>query len=156
MQSKKSIAATKHGMSNTRPYRIWRGMRQRCDNPDARLKRWYEGVSYDQRWKSFEQFWLDMGPTYQDGLTLDRKDSRKDYTAENCRWVTMKDQSRNRRDNVLIPHNGKMLCATDYADAVGLPRTLIYSRMKNKVPLNRLALPSRKKQQHRKQPEPVL
>jgi hypothetical protein len=145
MKSKKSIAATKHGMSNTRPYNIWRGMKSRCDNPDKRLVRWYNEISYEPRWADFQEFWNDMREGYADGLTLDRIDSTKNYCADNCRWVDMKAQSRNRRDNVMIPYQGEMICASDYADRVGLPRSLIYKRVEAGVPFDMLALPSRKR-----------
>ncbi len=156
MKSKKSIAATKHGMSNTRPYRIWSGMKTRCDNPSKRLERWYAGISYDPRWKDFQAFWDDMGATYADGLTLDRIDSTKDYCAGNCRWVDMKAQSRNRRDNVMVPYDGKMICASDYADKVGLPRALIYKRIQTGVPFEKLSAPSRKKSYYGRDAQPVL
>lgn len=134
-----------HGMTKTRQYNIWRGMKLRCNRPDSRLKRWYENINYDPRWESFDAFWEDMKEGYADHLTLDRIDSQKDYSKENCRWITMKQQSRNRRDNIYLEHNGQKLCVTDFAKAVGLPRSLIYSRIKNNCPIEKLTEPSRKR-----------
>jgi hypothetical protein len=140
------MAGTKptHGMSKTRPYRIWRGLRQRCDAPRPYHARWYTGISYDPRWKSFKSFWEDMKDGYAENLTLDRIDSAKNYCKENCRWVTMKEQSRNRRDNIWLNHNGIKLCVTDFASAVRLPRSLIYKRLENGCSLENLTKPSRK------------
>jgi len=134
-----------HGMSKTRPYHIWRMMKTRCDNPNPRLARFYNGISYDPKWKTFEGFWQDMQAGYDESLTLDRIDSKKNYCKDNCRWATMKEQSRNRKDNVLIPYNGETLCASDFADKVGLPRSLIYTRVARGEPLHMLSRPSRKK-----------
>ena len=145
LMSYQAINATKHGMSRTRQYRIWRGMRLRCEKPRGRSKRWYSGVSYDPKWKSFEGFWEDMADGYSDHLTLDRIDPSQGYSKSNCRWVDMKLQSRNRRDNVWVPYKGQMLCASDYADEVGLPRALIYQRIKRGVPIEELDAPSRKR-----------
>lgn len=144
--SYQAINATKHGMSRTRQYHIWRGMRERCNNPDARHARWYTGITYDPDWHTFEGFWQDMKDGYADNLTLDRIDSGKNYCKANCRWITMKDQARNRKNNVMLPYKGQMLCVSDYADKIGLPRALIYQRVQRGVAINELATPSRKKQ----------
>ena len=146
MKTYNAINATKHGLSRTRQYRIWRGMKVRCDTPTERLSRWYSGISYEPRWADFTEFWSDMAEGYADHLTLDRIDSTKDYCAENCRWVDMKQQSRNRRDNVNIPFEGAILCVSDFADRVGLPRSLIYQRVKRGVSLHALTAPPRKGQ----------
>ena len=145
MENKKALAATRHGMSRTRPYGIWNSMRRRCNNPDARLARWYSGITYDSAWDKFENFWADMQDGYADNLTLDRIDSSKDYSKENCRWVDMKAQARNRRNNVWIPYEGEMLCVTDVANKVGISRSLLYKRLENNCPLERLFEPSRKR-----------
>jgi predicted DNA-binding transcriptional regulator AlpA len=144
MLSTRALAATKHGMSRSRPYRIWRGFRQRCDSPSERHARWYTGISYDPKWKTFKGFWEDMKEGYADHLTLDRIDSSKDYCKENCRWATMKEQSRNRKDTIFIPYNGEMLCVTDVAKKVGMNRSLLYKRLENNCPLDKLFRPSRK------------
>jgi len=145
MQNARAIAATIHGMSRSRPYRIWRGLRSRCDNPDKRHARWYSDISYHPSWRMFENFWADMGDTYADGLTLDRIDSTKDYYKDNCRWVTMHQQSRNRKDTIFLPHNGEMVCVTDFAAAHNVKRAILYQRIKRGVPLDQILLPSRKK-----------
>ena len=144
--SYQAINATTHGMSRTRQYRIWRGMRERCNSPDTRHARWYTGITYEPDWNTFEGFWQDMKDGYADNLTLDRIDPSKDYCKANCRWLTMKDQSRNRRDNVWVEYEGQTLCVSDYADKIGLPRALIYQRVKRGVALTELASLSRKKQ----------
>jgi hypothetical protein len=56
MLSPKALAATKHGMSRSRPYRIWRSMKVRCERPSERLARWYTGISYDPKWKFLRGF----------------------------------------------------------------------------------------------------
>ena len=144
MQSVRSLAATKHGMSRTRPYHVWCGMKTRCDNKLRDGARWYAGVSYTPSWESFSAFWCDMSEGYADDLTLERKDVTKGYSKENCIWIPLKDQSKNRRDTILIDIDGVKMCLSDYAKKVGLNRAMLYSRYKNGVPLSELAKPSRK------------
>jgi hypothetical protein len=144
MLSKKALAATKHGMSRSRPYSIWNSMRRRCNNPDSRLVKWYTNISYDYKWNTFQGFWEDMKDGYADYLTLDRIDSSKNYCKENCRWATMKEQSRNRKDTIFLPYNGQMLCVTDFAEKIGIKRALLYQRIKRGEPLEMLIRVSRK------------
>ena len=64
-------------MLNTRIYRIWRTMKQRCTNPKnisakEYLERW---ITYCDEWENFEAFYKDMWGTYKEWLTLERIDN---------------------------------------------------------------------------------
>jgi hypothetical protein len=112
-----------HGMYNTYEYRVWHGMRQRCNNPNREDYAFYgaKGVSYDTRWDSFENFYEDMGPRPTSQHQLDRyPDCTGDYTKSNCRWVLRKEQNRNRRDNVWVILDGERMCLKDACDKVGI------------------------------------
>lgn len=92
--------STKHGMCGTREYRTWMGMRARCHNPNASNFQWYgaQGVSVCKKWRdSFASFFADMGPCPSANHSLDRIDPFGDYSPENCRWVTHKEQMNNQR-----------------------------------------------------------
>lgn len=96
--SKLIVANTSHGQSGTRFYKIWQGMKKRCMNPKATSYKFYgaKGVKVCDRWISYENFAEDMQKGYNDTLTLDRIDGTKDYTPENCRWVSMSVQDYNK------------------------------------------------------------
>jgi len=117
-----------HGMSDTRPYRIWQSMKTRCTNSKQPNYERYgaRGISYTPDWETFQRFWADMSDGYADDLTLDRIDNNKPYTKDNCRWVTPAQQNRNSRSAVMIAYNGERLCLTDWAQKLNIPRKRLY------------------------------
>lgn len=88
-----------------RLYRVWRGMIERCTRPENISFRYYGqlGVTICNEWKEYAAFkkWaLDAGydPNAKRGeCTLDRIDPFKNYCPDNCRWVSMEQQNKNRR-----------------------------------------------------------
>lgn len=94
---------TKHGLSKTRLYRIWVNMIQRCTNPNATEYEYYggKGVTVCQEWRdSFTSFsdWA-IANGYEEHLTIDRRDNDKEYSPENCRWISIQEQQLNRSNN---------------------------------------------------------
>lgn len=74
-------------------------MMSRCSNPSVINYENYggRGITVCKRWKnSFAAFLKDMGERPV-GMTLDRKNSNKNYTPKNCRWATYVEQNNNQR-----------------------------------------------------------
>jgi hypothetical protein len=93
-----------HGDSNTRLYHIWEGVKQRCLDPNADNYHNYggRGIEVCNEWLnsfiSFRDWSINNG--YVDKLTIDRIDNEGNYEPSNCRWVTIKEQSKNKRTNL--------------------------------------------------------
>lgn len=112
---------------------IWHNMRQRCGNPKDRGFKWYgaRGIRVCAEWqndfRAFEAWALSNG--YQHGLTIDRRDNDLGYSPGNCRWSTIKEQERNRRNNDVIVHNGERRCLAAWAEHVGLSQAALWARI---------------------------
>jgi hypothetical protein len=107
-----------HGMTGTKPYRVWTNMKERCYKLTCKEYKWYgkRGIKICERWRnSFENFWDDMKAGYIENLTLDRTDNNKNYCKDNCRWTTQTEQSNNRRDNRIIEFNGNKKTMAEWA-----------------------------------------
>lgn len=101
---------TKHGDKRTRLYNIWCAMKKRCNNKNCTEYRNYggRGISVCLEWNDsyivFKEWALHHG--YSDSLTIERDNVNLGYYPENCRWITMAEQYRNKRDNRIITING--------------------------------------------------
>lgn len=93
-RERSSLASFRHGLTEHPLYCVWSSMKDRCNNPHNKAWRWYggKGIKVSQEWDDFTVFLSDMQPTWQAGLSLDRRDSSKGYSKENCRWVTARSQ----------------------------------------------------------------
>jgi hypothetical protein len=89
-------------------YWAWANMKKRCNSENHKDAHRYKGrgISYDAKWETFEGFCEDMLSTYERGLTLDRRDNDKGYSADNCRWATLKQQANNQSTNRRITIDG--------------------------------------------------
>lgn len=119
-----------HGMTHTRPYKIWCGIKWRF-NPNSKDYKRYggRGLELDPRWEdSFNEFWNDMKDGYSSELTIDRIDNNKGYFKENCRWATYKEQSNNRRSNIVVKYKGEKLTLSQISDKYHIDKRLLYDR----------------------------
>jgi hypothetical protein len=128
-----------HGMSRTRFYKIWKGMRVRCYNKNAKEYRNYggRGITICKEWNNFENFKRDMFVSYRYPLTIERIDNNGNYCKDNCKWITILEQSKNKRmkkltkEKVLkIREELKYEMGKDIAKKYGISRGIV-SEIKN-------------------------
>lgn len=126
----------KHNKSNTKLYRIYYGMKQRCNNPSAREYHNYggRGIKVCDEWENdFSSFYnWSIGNGYTIGLQLDRINNDENYEPNNCRWVTPIINSNNKRTCVYFEYNGKKLSINQWSRELGINKNTLWRYLRVK------------------------
>jgi hypothetical protein len=125
-------ARKSHGKAGTREYRIWLGMRARCENQNNAEWKNYggRGIKVCERWQSFENFLADMGLRPSARHTLERRNNSGHYEPGNVVWATMKEQTRNTRANVVLTLNGISHTMVEWSEITGIKSHTISARLR--------------------------
>ena len=128
----------KHGLSKTKAYKTFHGMKQRCYNPNnpeyknyggrgiSICPEWLNDVSEFCKW-ALENGWDDMKTRSEQ--TIDRIDVNGNYSPENCRIIPMSEQYFNRTDTHYVTVNGKTRTIKEWSDIYGISMTVINNRL---------------------------
>jgi hypothetical protein len=129
---------TRHGegkSGQTSPeYRTWCGIRRRCLDVNATAYSRYggRGITIHPAWvNSFKAFLASVGRKPGPQYTIERNDNNGNYEPGNVRWATHAEQNRNYSRNRILTINGLTMCASDWADRVGLPRAVVLGRLES-------------------------
>lgn len=122
------------GDIHTRLYKILHKIKFRCYNPKYPQYHYYggRGIKMCQEWlDSFDAFkeWA-LSNGYDESLSIDRIDVNGDYEPGNCRWATAKQQSRNKRNNIMIFHDGETKCLAEWCEKYNLNYPTILKRIR--------------------------
>lgn len=129
-----SEARTTHGHTRggkkPKLYGLWRGMHQRCNNPNnPRYPRYGgRGIRVDPKWDDYQTFLEDMGPRPSPEHTVGRVDNDGNYGPGNCRWETMEEQANNKSVTVFLTYKGERRSISDWARHLGVKRMFLYDR----------------------------
>jgi hypothetical protein len=128
---------TSHGMYGTRLYRVWNNMKRRCytESTPSYARYGGRGITVCAEWHDFKNFhdWAVRNGYKEDAdygdCTIDRIDNNGDYCPENCRWVSMKQQQRNRGNNRLITHDGETKTVAEWSELLQMDSSVIKTRL---------------------------
>lgn len=109
----------RHGDSETKLYRCYKSMQDRCLRKKCSAWKHYggKGIKICQEWidsfAAFREWALSHG--YKDGLTIERKDNSRGYEPENCCWIPHADQGKNTTKNVNVAAFGEIKSVAEWA-----------------------------------------
>lgn len=128
-----------HGFSKTRLYKIWAGMKTRCNNPNADNYQYYggRGIHVCDEWAndfvSFQSWALENGfeeEKPQAQCSLDRIDDDGDYCPKNCRWTTATIQCNNQKSNKKYEFDGEIHSIAEWARIKGIKYSTLKQRLR--------------------------
>ena len=124
------LSNTRHGMTDTRVWRIWKGILERCRSPSSPNYYNYggRGIKVCERWLTFENFYFDMGDP-PPKMQIDRIDTNGDYTLKNCRWTTARQNANNRRNCRYLTLGDKTMTVTEWSRELGMTPQGIHRRI---------------------------
>ena len=130
-----------HGKTRSKEYNSWRGMKERCTNPNNSHYHLYgeRGISYCEDWELFENFYRDMGDC-PEGYQLERCDVNLGYSKDNCIWddktqqafnIRLKSNNKTGKTGVTQRKNGKFYASiTIYKKVIFLGVFLTFEKAK--------------------------
>lgn len=108
-------------------------MKGKCYNVNDDHYKYYgkRGIKICDEWlndfQAFYEWSIENG--YNDNLTLDRIDVNGNYEPDNCRWITQKQQTRNRRYCKYYTINNKSLCLGEWCEILNLDYKCVWARI---------------------------
>lgn len=117
-----------------RLYSIWNNIIGRTECKNSHVYKYYggRGIAVCSEWRNsylaFKEWALNHG--YKDNLTIDRIDVNGNYEPFNCRWVDIKEQSKNKRNNVMYTIDGVTKCLQDWCEYYKINRNTVNKRLK--------------------------
>ena len=127
---------TTHGETGTPLFNVWMSMKERCRNPNVRTYHRYggRGISVSEEWNLYENFrdWAHENG-YEAGLEIDRIDNNGNYSPDNCRWATRKQNTRNTSKTIFLNAFGERKSLADWAedDRCVVERKTLWRRLKD-------------------------
>lgn len=114
---------------------IWQSMKNRCNAKKGKNFRIYgeQGIKVCELWaNNFESFyeWA-INNGYHTTLSIDRIDGTKDYSPDNCRWVTAKVQANNLKTNVIFMLNGVSHTIPEWSQILNIPSYILHQRRRS-------------------------
>lgn len=129
----------KHGLEGTRFCNIFRRIKDRCENPNYVEFHLYGGRGIKCEWPDLLAFKNEMYSSYlahveefgEANTSIDRfPNVNGNYSKDNCRWATPKQQARNKRNNRFLEFKGQRKTMVEWAEEAGLTIKQVHKRLR--------------------------
>ena len=139
-----------HHESHTRLHNIWCDMNKRCKSNPRYAGR---GIFVCDEWKDYSAFasWA-RSNGYSDELTIERINVNGPYEPNNCKWITLEKQARNRTTTRWVMYGGEKMSLAEASERSGIPYKVAHLRIKSGWSVEKaLSVPVRSKSElHKK------
>lgn len=128
---------TKHGCKKRNSerdqlYDCWVEMHRRCRDEHRKSATSYvlKGIRVCDEWNEFLPFknWA-INNGYRLGLSIERKNNSDGYNPNNCTWIPLSDQCKNKTTNVYLNYNGEVHYITEWCRLLGINRSTVQNRL---------------------------
>lgn len=130
----KRYGSTCKKTENLKLYGVWANMQQRCLNHKNKDYKYYgaRGIKICDKWISDFRYFYEWAISngYKDGLTIERIDVNGNYEPSNCKWIPFKEQSKNKRNNVMITYEGETHCLNEWSRIKKISKDVLRYRLK--------------------------
>ena len=124
---------------NKRLHGIYHGIKKRCYNKNSKRYKDYggRGIVMCDEWLDsdvgFDNFcdWA-KSHGYTDDLTIERSDVDGNYSPENCKWITLQAQARNKRETIRVAYHGVEKPLIEWCVELGLCYDTMNDRIVNR------------------------
>jgi hypothetical protein len=123
-------------------FAVYRNIIKRCYDKNFKQYKDYGGrgiIMCDEWLKNFEKFysWA-INNGYRKELSIDRINNDGNYEPNNCRWATIKEQSFNKRNTIILEYNNEKHTAKEWSKIIGISYSALLNRVKKKMPLEKI------------------
>lgn len=141
-----------HGDSGSKLYGVWAAMKRRCFNPNATCYADYGGrsITVCNAWLEYAPFkeWA-MSSGYIEGMSIERVDVDSSYSPDNCIWIPLSEQNRNKRLTIRLYYQGRLYTLKELADITGLSERTIAGRHERGWNVEKILTTPKRKNQHK-------
>ena len=131
-----------HGYSDTKFYKKFRRMKQRCEDISNKN---YGGRGIKCLWNSFEEFKEDMYESYLEHIekfgkrntTIERIENNEGYSKKNCEWTTWEKQGINKRNTLFITYKGQKKTLLEWSKLLNVNYHTLRYRLKLGLPITK-------------------
>jgi hypothetical protein len=126
---------TTHNLIKHPLYRKWQDMKKRCYNKKVDRYKSYGalGIEICKEWKddflAFYNWSIKNG--WKAKLTIERKDIYKNYCPENCCFITIKEQSYNKKNTLYVIYNNEKVSLAKLCNEKDIKN--LYNRIRHKI-----------------------
>lgn len=122
-------------VENISEYKAYYNAKRRC-TIEGRDWKYYGGKGIQMQYESFEEFFADLGPKPDPKLQLDRINNADHYRKGNCRWVSTREQHRNRTaSHKFYTLGDKCMTICEWAREYGIGAQMLACRVKKGMSL---------------------